>query len=228
MADDKKRPAVRAKDAADDDQDEPVDQEALLEFLELKSTMDRIYEVVEATVLPGAPANVIDDIVQTAYENALEAKSRPRATAGVLPWISRVARNATFDFFRENAVDERWLDLRVQREDVAAPTQPEDESPGPDPRMIEPWLRQRVAHHARDRETFEIMCEGTRRPYARIAAERAMTVDALTKRVQHFRAKHLPAVLAKRGRERERTRFFFLLFGGAALVLAVVLWLVLG
>ena len=201
-----------------------VTREVLWAFLALESTQDRIRQVIHANLPRKTPRDTRHDLVQTVNERAIRAVSRPRTREQLRPWISQIARHAAIDHGRRSDVAAKWENREVDVEQLPpdstdAPQQAPGEAVGP--WMISRWLEKRVAHHAVDRATFELIVHKARESstYEELAAQRGETVAALKSRVHEFKKKYQPI---RRRHEERRDRVFFLLrFGGWTLALAL-------
>jgi DNA-directed RNA polymerase specialized sigma24 family protein len=223
-------PVSRARAAAAGDAG--VSREELWAFLALESTQDRIRQVVHANVPRRTPRDVFDEIVQKANLRAVEAKSRPRSSAQLRPWISTLAEHAAVDHFRRVDVqlkyENREIDVeQVAREPADAPAAAADGDHDVAPWMLSVWLEKRIAKHESDRRTYALIVEKARgeKTYEQLAAERGETVAALKSRVHEFKKKYQPL---RRSYEQNRdTVLFALRFGGRALAVLAAAALIL-
>jgi len=206
-----------------------VSPEVVRAFLARKETQDLIVGVVRRGLSKKTPRNIVDEIVSDANARAFTTKARPFRESRLPGWLTAVAVSARKDYFRAGAADLKWVNRQAEVDEVAADVDagevPADEGEEAAPTwLIGPWLEKKVAPHAADRDVYELLVDKAKsdKSYEEIAAERGETVNALTKRVQRFKAKYVP--LRRRHNERRHALMLFLRLGGAvALVAAAVL-----
>jgi RNA polymerase sigma factor (sigma-70 family) len=199
--------------------------------------------MVRAIVAKRVPAQHVEDVVQDANEEALRALERtPPSRDEALPaWLAQIARRVAADFLVKRArrakyegpmpeepAEAHWADA----ESGESKRHRQAPEPSYDPRIDDaaqrhPWLARRwleheVADNPRDKETFEIVFEQAQgeKTYQQIAAERGMTVTALSSRIFEFKQAYIP----RYKRWRNRAIIVILLAGAAVLLATAVLW----
>ncbi|HEY3821892.1 MAG TPA: sigma factor [Polyangiaceae bacterium] len=212
----------------------PVTAALTVAFLAKKATRDRIREVVEFRVPRGAQKSDIDDMCQDANVRALATTSLAKSVPGMRPWVSRIAQNVVIDFYRDGAIDLKWLrgDVDVQElppdpaadgeeseipaEDATAPPRPVHEV---DERMLGRWLEANVKSRA-DKLTLEMLKQKaeTGKTNAAIAAEFGMTEAAFDNRILRFKAKWIPKWEQHKKEQRRAVVILVLALLGAAML----------
>jgi RNA polymerase sigma factor (sigma-70 family) len=200
-------------------------------------------DMVRAIVATRVPSQHVEDIVQDANEEALRALERtPPSRDEALPaWLAQIARRVAADFLAQRArrskyegpmpeepAEAHWGDAESgQSERPHRAPEPSHDPRIDDAAELHPWLARRwleheVAGDPRDKETFEIVFEHAQgeKTYQQIAAERGMTVTALSSRIFEFKQAYIP----RYKRWRNRAIIVILLGAAAVLVAAVVLW----
>lgn len=206
-------------------------------FLALPETRRQVTAIVGARV----PSRDVENLVQDSLEEALRALGRhpPNRRDGLPGWVATIARRVVADFLAKRSrraryegsmPEEPWDEEPARGAPAVDPPSPVAE-PSYDPRvdgddegmsdwLVRRWLAEQVENHPRDKETFEILLEHARegKPYGRIAAERGMTLTALSSRIFEFKGKYQ----SRYRRWRDRT-VWMLLLGAVALVIAVAI-----
>ena len=152
-----------------------VSSAELRAFIARAETQARIREIVVARVGKEAPGDLIKDLVQSAIEAALQAKSPPRSMETARGWVGTVTARAVVDHFRRDAVHIRWLRRDVEVEEL--PSEPDEPGEGvAPPWLLTGWLRPRVAGNPRDQETYELLLykATTGKTHAEVAANHAI------------------------------------------------------
>ena len=194
-----------------------VPDEQLREYLRSQETQTRIATIARARVRKGTPDHVIDDIVQDANVSALTATSLPRTRATAPGWLATVTARAVADYFRRQAVHQRWLDRDAEVEEIPGDV----EEPSDDDWLLGPWLAKVVSESERDQATYELIRyrANTGKTIEQVAEDHAMTPGALKSRTFALKTKYEP-----RWKRRQRM-FLLLLLLGALAVAALVAWL---
>jgi RNA polymerase sigma factor (sigma-70 family) len=200
-------------------------------------------DMVRAIVATRVPAQHVEDIIQDAIEEALRALERtPPSRDDALPaWLAQIARRVAADFLAqrtrrakyegpmpEEPAEAHWAGAesgeskRPRRAPEPSYDPRFDDAAELHPWLARQWLEHEVADNPQDRETFEIVFEHAQggKTYQQIAAERGMTVTALSSRIFEFKQLYIP----RYKRWRNRVIIVILLGGAAVLLAAAVLW----
>jgi DNA-directed RNA polymerase specialized sigma24 family protein len=169
----------------------------------------------------------LETIARRAVADALEKKSRRAKYEGDIP-----DEPGDSDLESEAAPEPASVDDDDDEHPFGAGPHPIAD-PSVDPRAIDEdelynaprlvrWLEGHVADNPYDRETLELVVEWSRgkKTYKQIAAERGMTLVALSSRVFEFKKKYTP----RYKRERTRAVLLLLLFGVAFAVVVYLLF----
>jgi DNA-directed RNA polymerase specialized sigma24 family protein len=204
---------------ANDDRLSTVTHEELRAYLCRADVQRRIREVVRARLGKDAPKQLAEDIAQDANVTMLSARALPRSMATADGWVSALARRAVVHHFRRGSCDAKWLDPEG---DVDALPADGGEIPR-DGWLISAWLAEAVQQNARDEETLELLVYQARtgKKYHEVAADHAITSQALKSRVHEFKKKYEP-----RWRRRQAMYVLIALLGAALVAIAAALvWL---
>jgi DNA-directed RNA polymerase specialized sigma24 family protein len=209
--------------------------EIVEDFLSRPLTLQWITALIKRRV----PPQQIEDVRQDILEEALTTTSVPRDEKALPSWLRTIATRVISDnLTKQTRRDEREVTMAEPRRAQRAPA-PGGEDAGADPDeltydpfagidfgqdgfLIRPWLERQVAGDARDTETLLILLEKAQsgQTYGHVAAERGMSLTALSARIFQFKKKYLP----RYRRYRNRAVLLFLL-GAAAVVLALAIWI---
>ncbi|HEY6460519.1 MAG TPA: hypothetical protein VIY73_10230 [Polyangiaceae bacterium] len=227
----------------------PVTRELTNAFLALRSTQDRIEQVISARCEGNVQASDMENILQDANERAIGTKALAESVESLRPWVGRIAQNMVVDFFRRQAVQAKWLVAGVDVEElppdpVNAPddevnvadverfeaaandvTPPKDES-----WTLGAWVEAEIAkrkepHRTRDAQVLEALRYKAAHPKTTdeaVAAVFGMTRDRYKHRLATFRAHYVP--IRKRYVQRRFAIIVFILLGIVALVWAFFAW----
>jgi DNA-directed RNA polymerase specialized sigma24 family protein len=193
--------------------------DALRAFLATADVRDHMRAVVVRR-LGGAPAALVDDLVQDAHVAAMSARVPPRTIATARGWVATVTARVVVDHFRDHAADRQWLDREADVEahaDAAA-------QPFAEPWLLAEWLAQAVAGDERDEETFEMLVYKARtgHTYEDVARAHGIPPGALKARIHDFKTKYEP----RWRRHRDRTVVLWLVaFAVAAAAVGLAWWL---
>jgi hypothetical protein len=200
----------------------PIDRRAFDKYIVRGRTMRLMKRVIRAHVSRKTQRADVEDMVIRAQMECIEAVNRakgPESWQKIDAWTSKVTAHAVAHHFRSTNIDKKWLNRDADVEEQ--PTEPPEDLYGEDKWMIRPWLEKATENDPRDRELLDILCYKARskKPYKVVAAERGMTPTQLSSRVYDFKMKYLPALHARK--EKERVLLLLLLFGGIAVALVV-------
>ena len=189
-------------------------------FLGRAETQARLRAVVVRR-LRGAPAPLVDEVVQAANLAALKAKSPPRAAETASGWLATVAVRAVIDRIRKNASERRWLDPAPDVDELSDETAAATEEAASNPWLVSTWLARVVGSSERDQETPELLCYKARggKTYEEVAADHGTTVASLKSRFHEFKKRY-----ARQWRRRQM--MFVFVFGGGVAVVAIVVYVV--
>jgi DNA-directed RNA polymerase specialized sigma24 family protein len=192
-----------------------VSPTALRTYLALPETQKHVDMLVKRFLGDRAPKDVREDIRQQAYMAALTAKSPPRSAKTMPGWLAMVTRRAVFRSFKSGAGDLKWLDREADVDEQAGEPV---EAPG-DRWLISDWLTTHLTDE-RDQETYEMIVEKARTGATdqAIADAHGITYAAWTHRLSAFKKKYAP-------QWQRRQMLIVLLWGGLALVVAALVWL---
>ena len=193
-----------------------VSPTALRTYLALPETQKHVDMLVKRFLGDRAPTHVRDDIRQQAYMAALTAKSPPRSAKTMPGWLAMVTRRTAFRSFRSGAADLKWLDRDADVDEQAGEPV---EAPG-DRWLISDWLTTHLTSE-QDQETYEMIVEKARTGATNqaIADAHGITYAAWTHRLGAFKKKYAP-------RWQRRQMLIVLLWGGLAVVVAALLWII--
>ena len=224
------RPAVAHTAAPDDGAAAPekdsaspprVSDAVLRATLARKETQDHLVRVIRRTLSKKTPWFVVDEILSNVNVRVLTTLARPKDETRLRGWLTVVAVSVRNSYFRAGAANAKWIDPAADLEEVPpestdAPVE-DDEPPS---WLIGPWLEKKVASDPDDRATYEVIVARARegKSYEDLAAERGESVNALTKRVQRFKAKYVP--LRRRYNERRHALLLLLKLFGIPLAVA--------
>lgn len=204
----------------------PIDRRAFDKYIVRGSTMRLMRRVIRAHVSRKTQRADVEDIVIRAQTECIEAVDRGKGPASwqkIDAWTCKVTAHAVAHHFRSTNIDKKWLNRDADVEEQ--PADPPEDLFGEDKWMIKPWLEKATEDDPRDRELLDILCYKARskKPYKVVAQERGMTPTQLSSRIYDFKMKYLPALHARK--EKERMLLLLLLFGGiaAAVIAAIVL-----
>jgi DNA-directed RNA polymerase specialized sigma24 family protein len=198
---------------------EGLSPDALRAFLATADVLDHVRAVVVRR-LGGAPAAIVDDLVQDAHVAAMSARVPPRTIATARGWVATVTARVVVNHFRDHAADRQWLDREADVEvqaDAAA-------EPFAEPWLVATWLAQAVAGDARDEETFEMLVykAQTGHTHEDVARAHGISPGALKARIHDFKTKYEP----RWRRHRDRTVVLWLAaFAIAAASVGIAWWL---
>jgi len=170
---------------------------------------------------------LLDDLVQLAHVDALEAKSPPWTVHGVRGWVFRVTRRAIAHYFRARKDDEENLDPDADPVDWSDRHGPQTDW-GARELLITNWLATQIGDDPVRVKTFRLMVEHEvhGRTLGELAAENRTTEGALSSRFYKLRQELIPR-LALMDQEKPRRAILLLLFLFAVGVLAALLYLLL-
>jgi DNA-directed RNA polymerase specialized sigma24 family protein len=203
-----------------------VPKDVLAAFLALDSTQDLILRVVMSRLSKKSPEFLIDDLVSDANFACVSSKSGATDETKLDAWVAGTAIHAIQGYFRTNARHARHFKegADVDALVIETPAEPIDAETTTEPWMIGPWLDQRVAKSARDRETLELIVYKARtgKTDEQVCADRNLTIGQLRSRIHYFKKKHQPALARHKERvaERNRTMLLWLRWGGAIVAVA--------
>jgi hypothetical protein len=227
----------------------PVTRELTNAFLALRSTQDRIEQVIAARCQGCVQESDRDNILQDANERAIGTKALADSVENLRPWVSRIAQNMVVDFFRRQAVQAKWLVAGVDVEELPPDpvNAPDDEvnvadvaefeaaandvTPPTDERWtIGAWVEAEIAkrkepHRTRDGQLLEALRYKAAHPKTTdeaVAAVFGMTRDKYKHRLATFKAHYVP--IRRRYVQRRFAIFAFILLGIVALVVAIRAW----
>jgi len=208
----------------------PVDRKSFDKYIVRGSTLRLMKRVIRAHIDRRTQRADRDDMLTRAQTEAIEAMDRgkgPNSWATIDGWTAKVTAHAVVHHFREGKTDLKWLNRDAEVEEQ--PAEPPEDLYGEDKWMIRPWLEKATEDDPADRELLDILCYKARskKPYNVVAGERGMTPAQLSSRIYNFKMKYLPALHARK--ERERTLLLLLLLGGLAFaaIVALVFFLLL-
>jgi DNA-directed RNA polymerase specialized sigma24 family protein len=201
---------------------------ALLQFLasrEKKKGRDWIRRVIVKKLGDGLEPALLEDLVQQANIDALEAGSPPVFEWGIPGWVARVTRRAIAHYFQAKKDDDEYLD-----HDAIATDQFDRHAPQPDwaarEHLINKWMHKQIGHDPVKMATLGLMMEAhvVGRSLRELALENHTTESALSNRFHKLRTELAPKVARM---DEEKPRMLILLglflFGLGALVAAIVL-----
>jgi DNA-directed RNA polymerase specialized sigma24 family protein len=190
-----------------------ITRDELRAYLARPSTTERIRRLVLKRVGRKTPKTVVDEMLQEANIAVMTDKWGPRSLATARGWLATVIARAMVSYLGRGAKDRKWMAIDDGVGAIA--TDPEIESDARPKRwLVSRWLGTFARQSERDQETLELVVYKARtsKGYEEIAAEHAMTVQALKSRVAHFKQKYRPAL------QRRRATMVALLVASAALV----------
>jgi DNA-directed RNA polymerase specialized sigma24 family protein len=217
------RPALAGAGAPERDTASPprVSAEVLRATLARKETQDHLVAVIRRSLSKKTPRWIVDEILSNVNTRVLTTLARPYDETRVRGWLTTVAVSVRNSYFRNGAAHARWIHPGADLEEVLPESTDEPiEDDDPPSWLIGPWLEKKVASHPEDRAAYDLIVERARsgKSYAELAAERGESVNALTKRVQRFKAKYVP--LRRRYNERRHALLVLLKLFGIPLVVA--------
>jgi DNA-directed RNA polymerase specialized sigma24 family protein len=229
---------------------EPVPVEVVRAFLARRTTYAQIRSLAAGAVA----AQLIDDIVNDTFEEALKAAVRapPRDAATLPAWIGTIARRVIADSHAKGKRREKYeapMPIEPVDSDLPddgspnAPVQAwsPDEGPPERPLTYDPrsapdawpdgegrvvrWLERKVAKSPRDRETFEILLEKAREGKTYGQIAEERGMTLTALSSRIFEFKG--KYLPRYKRERDRSILLILLLGASLVAVGVALWLLL-
>jgi len=246
MPDDPRRPPDDDDDGGPPDDDDgplegddpsapPLDAKIVRAFLGTKKAR----EVATAAIVKKVPAQVVEELVNEALADALEAPP-PCAEAALVAWLHRIARRRAADWLRRRKRRSKYegpMPTRAAREDAYTGAPVDEDAAGPPSRaeatydpeqddeaedLLGDHLERLVGGNAKDREVLGwIRRHGGGTAYKAIAAEIGLTEDQIASRIYRFKQKYYAPVK----RRRQRMLLLWLFGAGAAVLAAVaVLW----
>jgi DNA-directed RNA polymerase specialized sigma24 family protein len=204
---------------------------ALFEFLASKERgkgRDYIKGVVIRKLGPKIERELLDDLVQYACTEALQADSPPWTVGGIPGWVGRVTRRQIAHYFQARKDDEENLDPDAHAHDPFDRHAPQTDW-GAREHLICKWLEKEIGPDPRRRETFRLILEHeiAGKPLGELAVEHRTTEAALSNRFHKLRKELAPKV-ARMDEEKPRRFVLLALFGfGFAALVAVLYWLML-
>jgi len=222
---------------------ERVTRAAVRAYLGRPEARTLVMSIVAARVKP----ENVENLVQDALVEALGAPERnlPAREEALPAWLATIARRTIADFVvkqkrraaYEAPMPGHWgTDEGHDDGDDEGPrrSHPDLEpEPSHDPRaalggdpevnawLVREWLERQVARHPRDRETLALLVEHAGgKTYEQIAQELGVPLAALSSRILRFKSKYMPRYRRWRSRA-----ILLLLLGAAAIVAAIVLWI---
>ena len=201
---------------------------ALRQFLasrEQKKGTDWVRRVIIKKLGSDLDPALMDDLVQAALQDALEAQSPPWFIGAIPAWVARVTRRAIAHYFQAKKDDDENLDP-----DGVAADQSDRHAPQTDwaarEHLINKWMHKQIGDNPAKMATFDLMMQAyvVGRSLRELAIENHTTESALSNRFHKLRNELAPKV-ALMDKEKPRMVILFSLwfFALCAVVTAIVL-----
>jgi len=196
---------------------------ALRQFLasrEKKKGGDWIRRVIIKKLGDDLEPALLDDLVQAAFQDALEARSPPWFIAAIPSWVARVTRRAIAHYFQAKKDDNENLDR-----DAVAADQFDRHAPQTDwaarEHLINKWMHKQIGHDPVKMATLDLMMQAhvVGRSLRELAVENHTTESALSNRFHKLRNELAPKVARM---DEEKPRMLILFFLGFCLFFAAL------